>query len=122
MSGQGTFTWKDGRIYVGRYNNDKKEGKGVFTWPDGREYDGEWKDGKQHGIGVFKTAKADFRCGEWKDGLRIRWISEAYREDGRSPSHVHNGPQVVAPPPQSIKLDDNAVDNTAQSPMDDNNL
>jgi hypothetical protein len=81
MSGTGTFTWKDGRRYVGNYMNDKKDGHGVFTWPDGREYDGEWKDGKQHGTGVFKTAKGDLRCGEWKDGVRIRWISEAYRDD-----------------------------------------
>ncbi|CAJ1328922.1 unnamed protein product [Effrenium voratum] len=85
MSGTGTFTWRDGRRYVGNYLNDKKDGHGVFTWPDGREYVGDWKDGKQHGIGVFKTAKGDFRRGEWKDGTRIRWISEAYREDGKQP-------------------------------------
>ena len=54
----------------------------VFRWPDGREYRGDWKDGKQHDEGVFKTAKGDLRRGEWKDGVRIRWISEAYREDG----------------------------------------
>jgi len=26
--------------------NDKKEGEGTFTWPDGRKYVGGWKDGK----------------------------------------------------------------------------
>ncbi|CAE7666528.1 PIP5K4 [Symbiodinium pilosum] len=85
MSGQGTFTWRDGRKYIGSYMHDRKDGHGVFTWPDGREYVGDWKDGKQHGIGVFKTAKGDYRRGEWKDGSRIRWISEAYREDGQQP-------------------------------------
>ena len=36
MEGKGTFTWADGRIYVGSYLNDKKHGVGVFKWPDGR--------------------------------------------------------------------------------------
>merc|ERR1712113_852634 len=93
MSGTGTFTWKDGRRYVGNYINDKKDGHGVFTWPDGREYDGEWKDGKQHGTGVFKTAKGDLRCGEWKDGVRIRWISEAYRDDNRDSGGKARSPE-----------------------------
>ncbi len=46
MSGQGEFTWPDGRNYVGGYVDDKKEGYGVFTWPDGREYAGNWSKGK----------------------------------------------------------------------------
>merc|ERR1712151_415525 len=54
-----------------------------FTWPDGREYAGSWKDGRQHGNGIFKTAKGDLRAGEWKEGVRVRWISEAYRDDGK---------------------------------------
>ncbi|CAE7834237.1 PIP5K4 [Symbiodinium necroappetens] len=94
MSGQGTFTWRDGRKYIGSYMYDKKDGHGVFTWPDGREYVGDWKDGKQHGIGVFKTAKGDYRRGEWKDGSRIRWISEAYREDGQQPGSP-SAPQAL---------------------------
>jgi hypothetical protein len=36
MEGKGTFTWADGRIYVGDYKNDKKHGTGIFKWPDGR--------------------------------------------------------------------------------------
>merc|ERR1712151_564261 len=83
MAGNGTFTWKDGRRYVGSYADDKKDGHGVFTWPDGREYAGSWKDGRQHGNGIFKTAKGDLRAGEWKEGFRVRWISEAYRDDGK---------------------------------------
>jgi len=53
MEGKGTFTWADGRIYVGDYKNDKKHGTGIFKWPDGRQYDGEWKNGKQHGNGKY---------------------------------------------------------------------
>ena len=46
MDGEGTFTWPDGRKYIGGFVKDKKEGHGLFTWNDGRKYDGEWKEGK----------------------------------------------------------------------------
>ena len=46
MNGHGTFTWPDGRTYVGDFVDDKKEGNGNFTWPDGRTYEGGWKNGK----------------------------------------------------------------------------
>lgn len=46
MHGSGTFTWKDGRKYIGKYHNDKKHGYGEFYWPDGRKYFGSWENGK----------------------------------------------------------------------------
>ena len=46
MEGYGTFTWSDGRKYVGEYVEDKKRGYGEFIWPDGRCYRGEWVNGK----------------------------------------------------------------------------
>jgi len=42
MEGYGIFTWLDGRVYKGNYENDKKAGHGIFEWPDGRKYDGSW--------------------------------------------------------------------------------
>lgn len=30
--------------------------------------------------------RGDFRSGEWKDGIRIRWISEAYRDEDKQAS------------------------------------
>ena len=46
MDGFGVFTWPDGRVYEGQYENDMKSGNGVFFWPDGRKYDGKWLGGK----------------------------------------------------------------------------
>jgi len=46
MHGKGTFTWADGRKYVGEYIDDKKQGYGEFIWPDGRSYKGDWFNGK----------------------------------------------------------------------------
>ena len=75
MEGYGTFTWSDGRKYVGEYKNDQKHGQGTFEWPDGRKYIGEWKDGKQHGEGLYiKEGKQ--RKGIWEMGKRLNWIKE----------------------------------------------
>ena len=46
MHGKGELIWKDGRKYIGNYENDKKHGQGEFHWSDGRIYKGEWAHGK----------------------------------------------------------------------------
>ena len=56
MEGKGTFTWLDGRVYIGDYVADQKVGYGIFQWPDGRKYEGQWKEGKQHGQGIFTSS------------------------------------------------------------------
>ena len=75
MEGTGTFTWSDGRKYVGEYKNDQKHGSGTFEWPDGRKYIGDWKDGKQHGEGIY-IKEGKNRKGIWEMGKRINWIKE----------------------------------------------
>lgn len=68
MNGKGTFTWTDGRKYIGDYIEDKKHGQGTFEWPDGRKYIGGWKNGKQHGNGTFYSANGQKKQGEWING------------------------------------------------------
>lgn len=46
MDGQGTFTWPDGKSYVGGYVANKKHGFGLYTYKDGSTYEGEFGDGK----------------------------------------------------------------------------
>lgn len=67
MEGRGTFSWDDGRKYVGDYKNDLKHGQGTFSWPDGSCYKGQWVEGKQHGEGIYlKDGKS--RKGIWENG------------------------------------------------------
>lgn len=75
MQGKGTFTWPDGRKYVGEYIEDRKEGFGIFTFKDGRIYEGEWLNGKQHGRGLFKKKNIS-REGVWENGERVKWVEE----------------------------------------------
>jgi hypothetical protein len=32
MQGKGTYTFSDGRVYIGEYNQDEKEGVGTMIW------------------------------------------------------------------------------------------
>ena len=75
----GTYTWPDGRIYVGGFVKDKKEGEGIFTWPDGRKYEGQWLEGKQHGRGKYTDPEKKERIGIWVNGKRTRWIKNDSR-------------------------------------------
>lgn len=48
----GTYTWVDGRKYVGEYKDGKWHGQGTMTHPAGDKYVGEFKDGELHGQGT----------------------------------------------------------------------
>ena len=49
-----TKKYKNGVIFKGEVNKDKRHGKGEQVWPDGRTYDGDWKDDTMHGRGTYK--------------------------------------------------------------------
>lgn len=87
MHGQGTFVWGDGRIYVGHFEDDKKNGRGTYLQADGNAYLGEWLDGKQHGTGyyvVYTANKEDplkIKKGKWVAGKRQEWIEEVAEDE-----------------------------------------
>jgi hypothetical protein len=63
-SGNGTFIWKTGEIYVGEFLNGLFHGHGVNKYPENdafnrTSYDGEWKEDERSGNGTFiwKTGK-----------------------------------------------------------------
>jgi hypothetical protein len=47
------------------YHSGKKHGQGTYTWHDGRKYIGPWVNGKQHGVGMLIDNKGMLRKGEW---------------------------------------------------------
>lgn len=51
--GQGTYTFSDGRKYVGEWKDGKRHGYGTMTSPDGSKYVGKWKDDKRDGQGTI---------------------------------------------------------------------
>ncbi|SVD84151.1 uncharacterized protein METZ01_LOCUS437005, partial [marine metagenome] len=44
--GLGTFTSRDGFVYVGKYKDGERNGHGTFTSFEGDKYVGEFKDEK----------------------------------------------------------------------------
>ena len=48
-NGYGTFTFPDGRKYVGESKDNKKHEQGTFTWVSRAEYVEEWKKNEMHG-------------------------------------------------------------------------
>ena len=38
MNGQGTLTYKDGRKYIGEFQDNWYHGQGTLTYKDGRKY------------------------------------------------------------------------------------
>ena len=41
-SGEGVFTYEDGRIFTGKWVDDLREGPGQMSWPDGSMFEGEY--------------------------------------------------------------------------------
>ena len=79
-NGQGTYTWSNGDMYVGKWKNEKRNGKGTYTWSDGSKYVGEFKDNKFHGQGTHTWSEGVKYVGEWKDGFE--WNGTQYNKDG----------------------------------------
>lgn len=57
--------------YEGSFKNGYPDGKGTYTWANGEVYVGEWEQGKRNGIGDFtytKDGEAVLKSGIWEDG------------------------------------------------------
>ncbi len=44
MKGHGRYTFTDGDVYEGEFDNDEYNGNGVLTYADGARYEGEFED------------------------------------------------------------------------------
>jgi hypothetical protein len=53
MEGQGSYSFKNGNLYIGEFVDGKREGLGIFTYSNGNKYIGEFKNGNMEGQGTF---------------------------------------------------------------------
>ena len=73
FNGQGTLTLPDGMTYVGAFKDGNRSGQGTSTMSDGRKYVGEFRDGKTNGEGTeYRADGSILRSGIWEDGVFIR--------------------------------------------------
>lgn len=64
----GTWTYPDGRKYVGQVKGHHYHGKGVLTLADGSKYSGQFKDGEVDGYTTWTTPAGETYTGMWKMG------------------------------------------------------
>ena len=80
--GKGKFTWPDGSIYDGNFENNMMEGFGKIMWIDKKEYEGHWKDNKMHGKGIFKWPDGRIYEGDYYDDKK-HGFGRVWWPDGR---------------------------------------
>jgi hypothetical protein len=67
-TGQGVTTYLGGGKHIGEYKGDKRNGQGTYTYADGSKYVGLYKDGKKSGQGIYTYLNGDKYVGQFKDG------------------------------------------------------
>ena len=69
----GYYKFASGNSYNGYFNSQAKYDRtGIFTFEDGALYNGQWEDGKYNGRGYFHDADLNQKIGVWKDGELIK--------------------------------------------------
>ncbi len=68
----GTYTFKDGRKYVGEFKGGEFWGQGTFTFPSGIKYVGEFELSRYHGQGIRYLADGSIsQSGVWSYGSLV---------------------------------------------------
>ena len=65
--GLGEMEWATGR-YIGKWENDRKQGLGEYHYEDGSVYRGEVSGLNHHGLGEYITSCGVFFKGRWIHG------------------------------------------------------
>eukprot|EP00997_Jenningsia_sp_PLL12_P007349 NODE_3968_length_711_cov_20.972810_g3353_i0.p3 GENE.NODE_3968_length_711_cov_20.972810_g3353_i0~~NODE_3968_length_711_cov_20.972810_g3353_i0.p3 ORF type:complete len:84 (-),score=20.50 NODE_3968_length_711_cov_20.972810_g3353_i0:83-334(-) len=60
MWGQGKYTYANGSVYVGAFEQDQVHGQGTLIYANGDRYSGHFYKGKQHGRGKIIGADGVF--------------------------------------------------------------
>ncbi|MCB0641655.1 MAG: caspase family protein, partial [Phaeodactylibacter sp.] len=70
-SGLGTFTYSDGTVYRGEFNNGQPEGESQVNYSNGDRYVGGWKEHAPHGKGVMHYKSGRVLGAVWNLGRPV---------------------------------------------------
>lgn len=82
--GEGTYFWKSGGTYTGKWVEGKREGYGIEKFPNGAKYTGEFKNSLFNGSGVYIYPDGGKYEGQWKNG----------KKEGKGISTLANGNRI----------------------------
>ena len=69
--GFGFFRWRNGNSYMGQFVDNEREGIGEMVWNDGSRYIGEWKRGERFGYGKMFCSDGTHNEGEFCEDIFI---------------------------------------------------
>ena len=69
-NGKGKMTYENGDFYHGIWKNDERNGKGKMTYKNGDVYNGTWENDKRHGEGIMTYKNGDAWNGNWENDLQ----------------------------------------------------
>ena len=70
VHGQGTYTWSDGTMYEGAFESGLPHGEGRLTWPSGATYEGNFTAGRINGHGTLTWPDGTTYTGDFVDERR----------------------------------------------------
>lgn len=79
--GEGVFVYGTGDIYVGRFQEGKRQGRGAFDYANGDKFEGNFKSNQRNGFGSYTFANGDKYVGEFTAG-RLQGIGTYRFSDG----------------------------------------
>lgn len=97
FTGKAYFTFPDGKVYEGDFENDLPNGAGCMTFPNGDTYNGHWKDGKMEGHGTYRfyDLNRDRFNGHYEGFFRASqfngWGKREYSNKAKYCGFWHNG-------------------------------
>ena len=71
----GSFTYSDGSIYIGDFNDGKPEGEGKCDYASGDKYVGGWKNHAPHGEGIMYFRDGKVYGAEWHHGTPVKLLN-----------------------------------------------
>ena len=87
--GQGSFTWSNGKRYVGEFKDGVISGRGTSSLHDSVMYEGEFYNSEFHGHGTHTSPEGHMCIGEWKAGYI--WNGTTYDKNGNITEKYVNG-------------------------------
>ena len=74
----GVINYKNGDMYLGEIENEKKEGYGIMYYSNSNMYEGEWKKDLREGYGELYYSNGGYYKGFWRDDKRNGYGENTY--------------------------------------------